>query len=106
MVAGSGLVWYYSTHEQPLSPAERVKQFCKHKDVPNVVDSLIAGFGLFATIAMMGVLEKRIGVKLFVPPMMASGIIFFAPMSTPDPFGFLSGTYTLNPAPYFLTPKP
>ncbi|KAJ1490766.1 hypothetical protein T484DRAFT_1934743 [Baffinella frigidus] len=77
----------------PLSPAEKVRQFLKNKvDVPKVVDTLIAGFGLFATIATMGILEKKIGVKLFVPPMMASGIIFFAPMHTPDPFGFLSGT--------------
>ena len=78
---------------QPLSPAEKVKQFFKNKvDVPKIVDSLIAGVGLFATISAMGFLEKKMGIKLFVPPMMASGIIFFAPMSTPDPFGFLSGT--------------
>jgi len=78
---------------QPLSPAEKVKQFFKKKmDVPKIVDSLIAGVGLFASISAMGFLEQKMGVKLFVPPMMASGIIFFAPMHTPDPFGFLSGT--------------
>eukprot|EP00322_Chrysochromulina_rotalis_P015276 CAMPEP_0115858626 /NCGR_PEP_ID=MMETSP0287-20121206/16196_1 /TAXON_ID=412157 /ORGANISM="Chrysochromulina rotalis, Strain UIO044" /LENGTH=218 /DNA_ID=CAMNT_0003312899 /DNA_START=54 /DNA_END=710 /DNA_ORIENTATION=+ len=41
----------------------------------------------------MGALEPRLGVKLLVPPMMASGIIFFSGATPPSPKGFLSGTF-------------
>jgi len=58
-----------------------------------VVDTVLAGSGLAGTFALMGALEgKFAGVKLFVPPMMASGIIFFSPANPPSPRGFLSGT--------------
>jgi len=53
---------------------------------------VLAGAGLAGSFALIGALEAKIGVKLFVPPMMASGIIFFSPATPPSPKGFLSGT--------------
>ena len=61
-------------------------------DRPKAADTALAGLGLFATIALLGALEPVLGIPLFVPPMMASGIIFFAGPTPPDPKGFLSGT--------------
>lgn len=61
-------------------------------DRPKAVDTALAGLGLFGTIALLGFLEDVTGVQLFVPAMMASGIIFFAGPAPPDPRGFLSGT--------------
>jgi len=60
--------------------------------VGQVVDSVLAGLGCAGSFALLGALEPRIGVKLFVPPMMASGIIFFSPVSPPSAKGFLLGT--------------
>ena len=56
------------------------------------VDTALASLGLAGTFSLMGLLEPRLGVKLFVPPMMASGIIFFSPATPPNPKGFISGT--------------
>ena len=61
-------------------------------DRPKAADTALAGLGLFGSIALLGALEPIFDVKLFVPPMMASGIIFFAGPTPPDPRGFLSGT--------------
>ena len=61
-------------------------------DVPKLVDTALAGIGLAGTIIAMGSLQTVLGMKLFVPPMMASGIIFFSGPKPPDPKGFLSGT--------------
>ena len=61
-------------------------------DTPKMADTAIAGIGLFGSIGLLGLLESMSGVPLFVPPMMASGIIFFAAPSPPSPQGFLSGT--------------
>ena len=62
-------------------------------NVPNAVDAAIAGLGLAGTFAVMGALQARLGKPLFMPPMMASGIIFFASIQgPPSPRGFLSGT--------------
>ena len=60
--------------------------------VPKATDALIAGLGLAGSFALMGALEPRIGMKLVVPPMMASGIIFFAGPVPPSPKGFAAGT--------------
>jgi hypothetical protein len=60
--------------------------------MPKIVDSALAGLGLFGSLALMAVLEPIVGVKLFAAPMMASGIIFFSPSTPPNPFGFLVGT--------------
>lgn len=55
-------------------------------------DAALAGVGLAGSVAALGWLEAELGVDLFVPPMLASGIIFFAGPRPPDPAGFLSGT--------------
>ena len=57
-----------------------------------IVDACLAGLGLASSCALLGALEPRFGVKLFVPPMMASGILFFSPVKPPSPKGLLSGT--------------
>ena len=58
-----------------------------------IVDTVLAGAGVAGTFAIMGAIEAKFpGVKLFVPPMMASGIIFFSPATPPSPKGFISGT--------------
>ena len=57
-----------------------------------VVDACLAGLGLASSCALLGAFEPRFGVKLFVPPMMASGILFFSPVKPPSPKGILSGT--------------
>lgn len=56
------------------------------------VDTLLAGLGLFGGIALLGFLQTTTGIALFAPPMMASGIIFFAGAAPPHPKGFLMGT--------------
>mmetsp|Transcript_7592 Transcript_7592/g.14878 ORF Transcript_7592/g.14878 Transcript_7592/m.14878 type:complete len:234 (+) Transcript_7592:3-704(+) len=43
-------------------------------------------------IPLLGFLEPFLNVRLFAPPMMASGIIFFAGESPPQASAFLSGT--------------
>jgi len=60
--------------------------------LPRMVDTCLAGLGLFGSLALLGAAETAFGVKLVVPPMMASGIIFFAGAHPPSPKGFLSGT--------------
>lgn len=59
---------------------------------PAAADSVLAGLGLGCSVAALGVLEKGLSLRLFAPPMMASGIIFFAGQTPPHPKGFLSGT--------------
>jgi hypothetical protein len=59
---------------------------------PRAADAALAGLGLFGGLAALGLLEPLLGLKLFAPPMMASGIIFFAGPTPPSPKGFLSGT--------------
>ena len=64
----------------------------KMPPLAKVVDTVLAGAGLAGTFALIGALEAKVGCKLFVAPMMASGIIFFSPANPPSPRGFLSGT--------------
>ena len=59
---------------------------------PRNADIALAGLGLAGSIALLGFLQDAVGVKLFVPPMMASGIIFFSGPAPPNPKGFLFGT--------------
>lgn len=69
--------------------------------MPKLVDAVIAGVGLFASLAMLGVLELHFDAEFFATPMMASGIIFFAPYHPPSPSGFLvctAGSATLAAA--------
>ena len=69
------------------------KRFLSLPPIDKLVDTVMAGVGLAGTFAVMGALEAKFsGVKLFVPPMMASGIIFFSPATPPSPKGFVSGT--------------
>lgn len=70
----------------PSAPPEAPKLTSRNADIA------IAGIGLAGSIALLGVLQDAVGVKLFVPPMMASGIIFFAGPAPPNPKGFLFGT--------------
>ena len=62
------------------------------KLTPRNADIALAGIGLAGSIALLGGLQDAMGIKLFVPPMMASGIIFFAGPTPPNPKGFLFGT--------------
>ncbi len=57
-----------------------------------LVDTALAGLGLWGNCSVLGLLEPKLGVRLFAPPMMASGIIFFAAPTPPHPKGFLTGT--------------
>jgi hypothetical protein len=59
---------------------------------PAAADAILAGVGLGCSIAALGALECVLPLQLFAPPMMASGIIFFAGQTPPHPKGFLSGT--------------
>jgi len=61
-------------------------------NLPKIADALISGVGLALSMGMLAVLESRFKVKLFAAPMMASGIIFFAPQAPPGPVPFISGT--------------
>lgn len=70
----------------PSAPPEAPKL------TPRNADIALAGVGLAASIALLGGLQDAMGVKLFVPPMMASGIIFFTGPAPPNPKGFLFGT--------------
>lgn len=65
---------------------------CLDRCSVKIADSVIGGVGLGLSMAGLSVLERKLGVKLFAPPMMASGIIFFAREAPPDPRGFFSGT--------------
>lgn len=60
--------------------------------VVKLVDSVLAGIGLWFGVAMLGLMEPVVGLTLFAPPMMASGIIFSIGPSPPSPKGFISGT--------------
>ena len=55
-------------------------------------DAALAGLGLAGSFALLDVIGAKFGVKLVVPPMMASGIIFFSPATPPSPRGFLGDT--------------
>lgn len=59
---------------------------------PKLVDAVLAGLGLCGSCATLGWLETAVGIRLFAPPMLASGIIFFHGPSPPQPTSFLSGT--------------
>ena len=59
---------------------------------PKAADTLLAGLGLFGSCSVLGLLEPVLPVRLFAPPMVASGIIFFAGPSPPHPKGFMLGT--------------
>lgn len=58
-----------------------------------LLDSFLAGLGLWFGCAVLGVAERHVGVPLFAPPMMASGIIFSFGLTPPHPKGFISGTF-------------
>lgn len=58
-----------------------------------MADIGLAGLGLWVGVLVMGILEPQLGVPLFAPPMMASGIIFFAGPAPPSPKPFLFGTF-------------
>lgn len=78
----------------PPPPPSIIKGFLPETlpDATKAVDTLLAGIGLFASIALLGWVQDTFHVQAFVPAMMASGIIFFAGPAPPDPRGFLSGT--------------
>ena len=59
---------------------------------PKAIDTALAGLGLWGGCSVLGLLEPIVGLPLFAPAMMASGIIFFAGSEPPHPKGFLSGT--------------
>jgi hypothetical protein len=75
-----------------LAQLSAVKPSLPKLDLSKCVDSILAGIGLAGSCALSGVLAPRLGKKLFVPPMMASGIIFFSPQAPPSPKGLISGT--------------
>lgn len=75
-------------HSQPQKRADRSQPPIG----PRAADITLAGLGLCGSISLLGVLEPLVGQPLFVGPMMASGIIFFAGPTPPDPKGFISGT--------------
>jgi len=85
-----------------IGKAFNVDQIEKSFNVDSIakaVDTTLAGFGLALSLGVLGgVLEPRLGVRLFVPPMMASSIIFFAGSTPPDPKGFLLGTLCASTA--------
>lgn len=64
----------------------------KLPQLDKLVDTVLAGVGLAASFTLAGALEARLGTKLLIPPMMASGIIFFAGAEPPNPKGFFLGT--------------
>ena len=60
---------------------------------PKVVDTALGAVGLFLAVAALGYLELTTGTKkFFAPPMLASGMIFFAGPEPPNPKSFLYGT--------------
>ena len=59
---------------------------------PKAADAVLAGLGLAAGCSVLGLLQPIVGVPLFAPPMMASGVIFFYGPEPPSPKGFLGGT--------------
>mmetsp|Transcript_70899 Transcript_70899/g.140646 ORF Transcript_70899/g.140646 Transcript_70899/m.140646 type:complete len:325 (-) Transcript_70899:90-1064(-) len=69
-------------HSSLLHPDQRLK----------ALDAVLAGIGLFGGCSILGRMEQLLGLKLFAPPMMASGLIFFVGPTPPHPQGFLSGT--------------
>jgi len=88
---GDGFVAKLNKPELELKAA--LPKFDFKAGVPKVVDAVLAGLGLFSSLAVLGALEPTLGLKLVCPPMMASGVIFFAGADgPPDPKGFLSGT--------------
>lgn len=63
--------------------------FSRGTSLSHTTDAVIAGLGLFGALALLAGLETAFDAKLFASPMMASGIIFFAPRTPPRPSGFL-----------------
>ena len=57
-----------------------------------VLDSSVAAAGLATSISTLCLLQNIVGFKLFVPPMMASAVIFFTAPKPPPLNGFLVGT--------------
>ena len=55
-------------------------------------DAALAGLGLWGSISALGCMEAYLGLPLFAPPMLASGIVFFIAPEPPHAKGFLSGT--------------
>jgi hypothetical protein len=59
---------------------------------PKVVDSLLAGAGLMLGVTSLGWIDALTSLEFFAPPMLASGIIFFAGPAPPSPKSFLLGS--------------
>mmetsp|Transcript_15799 Transcript_15799/g.32412 ORF Transcript_15799/g.32412 Transcript_15799/m.32412 type:complete len:313 (+) Transcript_15799:3-941(+) len=62
------------------------------KSVARSLDTIIAGVGLGLTIATLAALDSYFNLKVFCPPMLASGTIFFAGPTPPDISGFAKAT--------------
>ena len=79
-------------------PARRASSFQSQTlsrypvSLPKAIDAMLAGGGLAAAIALLCIAQGVIGLKLFVAPMMASGIIFFSAKRPPPVTGFAVGT--------------
>lgn len=63
-------------------------------------DTALASGGLFSSIALLDCVAPHIGLPLFHPAMLASGIIFFFGPEPPNPKGFLMGTLCSASASY------
>jgi len=91
---GAHICWLQEQGNAQLKePSQQQHSSLLHPDLRlRVIDTALAGIGLFAGCSALGALEPLLGRQLFVPPMMASGIIFFVGPTPPRPQGFLSGT--------------
>jgi len=78
--------------EKPPKEVELPKPEGDTKRKLKTADICLAGVGLWAACWILSILQPILGVTLFVPPMMASGIIFFAGPAPPSPKPFLIGT--------------
>jgi len=76
--------------EPPKAFTPKTKKNTKRR--LKTADIVLAGIGLLAACLILDFLGPRLGVPLFAPPMMASGIIFFAGPAPPSPKPFLVGT--------------
>ena len=81
-----------NSRTSPPPPLPPPRALLKTEIGTKSADALLAGFGLAAGCAVLGLLQPHVGVPLFAPPMMASGVIFFYGPEPPHPKGFLSGT--------------
>ena len=85
----------FKSAPEPLTPAAESVSAPAHLLTafwPKVIDTALSGLGLFAAMLLLNGLETVVGVKLFAPPMLASGIIIFAGPTPPSPRSFLLGT--------------